>query len=174
MEYNRKEHIHRFAIWTAARAVQRAWTTTAIISKVIQSTSLNEFVGDYQNLSEQKEFDEMHQNWCNKMIHEFQLLNITASYGRVAKIIAVYLKTSIIIGANSDENKVQFIHPPIDRVLLHNLPANVTEFKPLRKLNWTQLDQKNYWEMEKIIRAKCGYFDWRLEILWRPELEKLN
>ena len=108
------------------------------------------------------------------MIHEFQLLNITATYGKVAKIIAIYLKTSIIIGADIDDGKIIFIHPPIDIIILKNLPGNVTEFKPLRKLNWTQLDQKNYWEMEKIIRAKFGFFDWRLEMLWRPELEKLN
>ena len=65
MEYNLQEHKHRFAIWTAARAVQRSWTTTSKISQVIQSTSLNDFVGN-TNISEQKEFDEMHRNWCNK------------------------------------------------------------------------------------------------------------
>jgi hypothetical protein len=172
MQYTLSEHRHRFAIWTAARSVQRSWTTTLNISQVIQSTQLHEFVNDYNNLSEQSEFDEMHRNWCDQMIKEFRLLNVTASYGRVAKVIAVYFKTSIIIGADSSDSKIKFIHPPIDRILLRNLPTNVNEFKSIRQLNWTQLDQQNYWLIVETIRGKLGMFDWRLEMLWRPELEK--
>lgn len=172
MEYTLSEHTHRFAVWTAARSVQRSWTTTSKISQVIQSTRLHEFVSHYANISEQTEFDEMHRNWCDKMIDEFRVLNVAASYGRVAKIIAIYFKTSIIIGADSGDKKIKFIHPPIDRILLRNLPTNVSEFKSIRRLNWTQLDKQNYWLMVETIRGRLGLFDRRLEMLWRPELEK--
>jgi hypothetical protein len=171
MEYNHNEHKHRFAVWTASRAVQRSWVTTLKISQVVQSVQLRDFVENYTNLAEQNEFDELHRNWCVKMIDHFSLANIAASYGRVSKIIAVYFKTSIIISANSDESKIRLIHPPIDRIILKNLPSNVPEFKAIKKLNWTQLDQKDYWLMVETIRNKLGFFDWRLETLWNPELQ---
>src|SRR5688572_27534548 len=97
MEYSLKEHKHRFAIWTAARAVQRSWTTTLKISQVIKSVNLLDFVSSYQTLINQEEFDALHSNWCEKMINEFQLRNVNATYGQAAKIIAIYLKTSIVI-----------------------------------------------------------------------------
>jgi hypothetical protein len=172
MEYTLSEHRHRFAVWTAARSVQRSWTTTLLISQAICSTSLYEFVNSYKAILKQNDFDKMHKKWCEQMINKFQSLGVMASYGRVAKIIAVYLKTSIIIRANEGDNILSIIHPPIDRILLRNLPVNVKEFKSIRVLNWTQLDSKSYWFIVDTIREKLGAFDWRLEILWRPELDK--
>jgi len=171
MEYTLSEHTHRFAIWTAARAVQRSWTTTKKISNVIQSSHLHEFVNNYANISDQKDFDDLQKNWCKKMIEEFRILNEVATYGRVAKIIAIYLKTSIILAAEEKDSKINFIHPPIDRILLRNLSTNVAELKPLGKLNWTQLEKDDYWVMVNTIRNYIGFFDWRLEKYWKPELE---
>ncbi len=171
MEYSLKEHKHRFAIWTAARAVQRSWTTTFNISHVITSVNLLDFVGTYQSLLNQEEFDALHSHWCEKMINEFEALNIKATYGRVAKIIAIYLKTSIVVCRETDDDQLRFIHPPIDRILLKNLPGN-RDFSAIQKLNWTQFDKESYWKVVNTIREQLGFFDWRLELLWRPELEK--
>jgi len=171
MGYSLREHKHRFAIWTAARAVQRSWTTTLNISKVITSVNLLDFVSTYQSLSNQKEFDALHSNWCEQMIKEFKVLNIKATYGRAAKIIAIYLKTSIVICEETDNDKLRLIHPPIDRILLKNLPNN-KELMSIKKLSWTQFDKESYWQVVNTIREQFGYFDWRLESLWKPELEK--
>ncbi|MBK6447178.1 MAG: hypothetical protein IPF81_18330 [Bacteroidetes bacterium] len=38
--YSFAEHVHRFAVWTAARAVQRNFTTTENIRKAIEQTEL--------------------------------------------------------------------------------------------------------------------------------------
>ena len=165
-----EEHTHRFAIWTAARAVQRSWTNTSTISQVIQSTELQKLVDTYKYLSEQRDFDHIHKNLCNTMINRFKLLNVDATYGRAAKIIAIYLKTSVIIGADILDNEIIFIHPPIDRILLKNLPKGIKEFEPIRELNWTQLKELDYWKMVDTIRGKLGFFDWRLEKFWRPEV----
>jgi|SRR5690348_5034534 len=171
MEYTLKEHRHRFAIWTAARAVQRSWTTTTRISMVINAVKLSDFADTYKSLQGQQDFDEKHMKLCDKMIEEFRHINVEASYGRVAKIVAVYLKTVIILGAEVDNEKIRLIHPPIDRIVLRNLPANIN-FDEIRKLNWTQLDKNAYWTMVKIIRERLGIFDWRLEMVWRPEIER--
>lgn len=171
MEYTLSEHKHRFSIWTAARAVQRSWTTTYNISKVIQLLDLQDFVNNFKDITHQQEFDNLHMKWCDRIINEFRVLNIIASYGRAAKIIAIYLKTSIIMGTLDDDKQVRFIHPPIDRILLKNLPNDIVEFNSIRKLNWTQLDKKVYWDLVHTIRTQLGMFDWRLEVYWRPEIE---
>lgn len=171
MEYTLKEHKHRFAVWTAARAVQRSWTTTLKISQVIHAVKLSEFVSTFKTLTGQQDFDDKHIALCDRMIDEFRLIDIEASYGRMAKIVAVYLKTSIIICAEADNDKIRLIHPPIDRILLKNLPANIN-FDDIKNLNWTQLDKNAYWNIVKIIRERLGVFDWRLEMAWRPEIEK--
>lgn len=172
VEYTLSEHKHRFAIWTAARAVQRSWTTTANISRVITAVQLQALVESYKNLKSQAEFDEIHKRLCEKMIDEFRLLGVESTYGRAAKILAVYLKTSIIMAADVDNEQMRFIHPPIDRILLRNLPVNI-DFGEVKKLNWTQLNKDKYWSMVQTLRELLGILDWRLEMVWRPELEKV-
>jgi hypothetical protein len=169
MNYDLKEHKHRYAIWTAARAVQRSFTTTSNISFVINNTSLRDFAQNVNKLDQTK-FDQLHMEWCQAIIKGFDNLNIPASYGRAAKIVAIYLKTSLIISSDLESNYHKFIHPPIDRILLTNLP-NEDPLKEIRTIRWTTLDQNDYWDMVKKLREYYNYFDWRLEILWKPELE---
>ena len=84
------------------------------------------------------------------------------------KIVAIYLKTSIVINAQPAAEYLKFIHPPIDRVILKNLPKN-EGLAALRKLNWTQLNEELYWDMVGKLRKQLNLFDWRLELLWHPE-----
>ena len=168
MQYDINEHKHRFSIWTASRAVQRSFATTLKITLVINNTNLREFVESELKLDSQEQFDSLHRQWCNLMIHEFDKLKIDASYGRAAKIVAVYLKTSVVIGAGPMNPGIQFIHPPIDRIILKNLPK-LESFQQIRKLNWTKLDEQSYWEIVNAIRKELKMFDWKLEVLWHPE-----
>lgn len=172
MDYTLNEHRHRFAIWTAARAVQRSWTTTANISIVITAVNLTDIAEGYKNCENQAAFDELHALTCERMIEEFRLLDVVATYGRVAKILAVYLKTTIIVTRERDEHQIRLIHPPVDRILLQKLSSE-PGLEELRKLNWTQLDKARYNAMVASIRSCLNMFDWRLEERWRPELEKV-
>ena len=79
MEYTLTEHKHRFAIWTAARAVQRSWTTTANISRVITAVQLQTLTEGYKSFTNQAEYDEMHESLCERMIEEFRLLGVVAT-----------------------------------------------------------------------------------------------
>jgi|JI7StandDraft_1071085.scaffolds.fasta_scaffold56137_2 hypothetical protein len=170
MEYSLEEHKHRFAIWTAARAVQRSWTTTANISKVINSVNLIDFAKSIQTKNDESSFDKLHIQVCEQMIEEFCKIYVKATYGRVAKIVAIYLKTYIVIGSTFDNNTIEHIHPPIDRILLRNLPKH-QHLDAISKLNWTQLDKAKYLEIVKKIRDTLGFFNWRLEKYWKPEIE---
>lgn len=171
MEYDINEHRHRFSIWTAARSVQRSFATTLNITLVINNTDIREFAESELKLSGQEQFDSLHRHWCNAIIGEFNKLKIDASYGRAAKIVAVYLKTSVIIGAGSMNPNIKFIHPPIDRIILKNLPK-MNSFKQIRKLNWTKFDEQSYWAIVAAIRQELKMFDWKLEVLWHPAQQR--
>jgi hypothetical protein len=171
MEYDIYEHKHRFSIWTAARAVQRSFTTTLNISLVINNTNLRDFAESKIKINSQEEFDSLQRFWSNLIIDEFNKLEIDASYGRAAKMVAVYLKTSIIIGAKPTDPTINFIHPPIDRIILKNL-STIKAFKEFRKLNWTKLDEQSYWQVVDTIRKELNMFNWKLELSWHPSQEK--
>ncbi len=65
MNYNFKEHKHRYSLWTAARAVQRSFTTTSKISSVIEATTMRQFSESGQSL-EQSIYDDQHKNGAER------------------------------------------------------------------------------------------------------------
>jgi len=85
--YSFNEHKHRYAIWTAARAVQRSFVTTEVISEAIRKSLLPGFVLLDQHHS-QHEFDELHRIICNQVLNNFSEGPITYRHGCSAKIIA--------------------------------------------------------------------------------------
>src|SRR5664279_758146 len=95
--YNFNQHRHNYAVWTAARAVQRNFTKTENIKVAVESSPLQSFAED--NLTYTAEgFEAFHRDCSHELINSFQKSwGIEASYGRVAKIISIYLKTSVIL-----------------------------------------------------------------------------
>src|SRR5260221_14533455 len=106
MSYTAEEHIHRYAVWTAARA-QRAFMTNENIKKAIDKIKLKEEVIRFKtSLSINSiEFNDWHTKKCNELKDILsEIKNQKVSFGRAAKIINVYLKTSIVISGCSDNN----------------------------------------------------------------------
>ena len=167
MNYDFKEHKHRYSVWTSARAVQRSFTTTSKISSAIDATSLRNFSETINHL-DQKTFDDQHKEWCNTIIAHFKKEDIICSYGRAAKIIAIYLKTSLIMTANGESDIHRLIHPPIDSILLISL-SNSNDLKDLKTKRWTNFNQEDYWNLVERIREYFKSFDWTLEAHWKPE-----
>jgi hypothetical protein len=168
-DYNFKEHKHRYAVWTAARAVQRSFTTTSRISSIINKTSLRIFVESNQIL-DQEAFDKQHKEWSQTIIEAFKSVDIDCSYGRAAKIIAIYLKTSIIIASPEGSLMRGIIHPPIDGILLTSL-SDIDKLHDCKFIRWTKLNEKDYWNLVERIRLQIKCFDWRIESHWTPELD---
>lgn len=171
MRYTIDTHRHNFAIWTSGKSIPKTFKKFGVISEAINSTSLLKFVGTWECVIDQIEFDHMHKQWCITLIQKFNEYNLECSYGIAAKIVAIYLKTSITINTNSSDALLSVIHPFIDNSILKNLPKNITEFNSIRKFSWLKLDEENYFFVIKLIREKLGFCDWRLEMLWRPELD---
>lgn len=164
MSYTFTDHLHNFAVWTAARAAQRNFTSTENISKAIDKSELKSLITNPDRQWTSTSFDAFHKETALKMINDFDEIGIEATYGRVAKIIAIYIKTAVVIRTDGKSQLARHAHPPIDSILLKNL---ATEFKkPYRKIAWTTLDQSKYWELIQDIRDFWNDDMWKIEEYW--------
>ena len=178
MPYDFNEHKHRYAVWTAARA-QRAYATTEIIENAINATDLQAFSKQTELIS-QEAFDAKHHQWCLSMIsylQAYQAKKMDCTYGRAAKIIAIYLKTAVILPNKGASPICDVIHPPVDRILLANIGKKI-DLKAHIKLGWTSFCEEHYHELMKIIRDHhdilgCS-FNWRLEENWKASGELIE
>lgn len=175
--YTIEEHRHRFAVWTAARAAQRGYLKTELIYEAIERFSLTEAL-DIIN-KEVKDFDEEHPNLVTgltveliKVIEEeyektaAEKFKKKTTYGRVAKIIAVYIKTVYIL-SEPDSALSRVAHPPIDRILLKNL-EKVFSKKGFSAINWTKLEEDEYKTLIAQLRGLIGDEPfWKLEVCWK-------
>ena len=161
MKYSIDKHIQVFATWTAARAVQRAFTTTIKIMAAIDKTELVRF--SKLNIRTPEDFEDFHRKCANKIM--LALKKEKCSYGRASKIIAVYLKTSVIIPLNGNGKLCTLIHCPIDRILLANI-AKKQKLNHLKIIVWTKLKEEEYWKLIEELRSIDLAPNWKLEKYW--------
>ena len=174
--YTFSQHRHNFAIWTASRAAMRGLKEgkTINVKKIIEISELQQFANDTLDYSSE-EYDEFHSRCAQELIESFSKLgcnvgtNNALSYGRAAKIIAIYLKTSIVFCSNGKCNKSKVIHPPIDETLLIQMSKDYESLRDLKEIKWTNLDEKGYFNVVSQIKKHFVRFDWTLEEFWRPE-----
>lgn len=172
MTYKFNQHIHNYAVWTSARAVQRGFATTLIIKKAIEKSDLRNFSEDSFKYKSD-DFDSFHRVCANQILNALKKTGLKkVRYGRAAKIIAIYLKTAIVICNKGKSSKSKIIHPPIDSILLNNISKKFSELKELKSIRWTQLNESKYWELVSKMRTFFGDFNWKLEEYWKPELER--
>lgn len=75
----------------------RGFTTTTNIKAAIEQSGLRQFAED-RFIYDFDSFERFHRNCSRQPIDTFEQLYLgSVSYGRVAKIISIYLKTSIIL-----------------------------------------------------------------------------
>ena len=175
-EYNFFKHRHNFAVWAAARATQRGFTTVGVLRKAIERSGLPKFVQDHaDSVIDAATFAARHSEICNSIMES--LTNSVAqkekvTYGRAAKLVAIYVKSMVVVGPYSQSALARVAHPPIDRIILQNLsqeeslPNDVRmEF---RRTNWTTLNQIKYVELIDLIKEHVPDLDpfWRLERHW--------
>jgi len=166
--YTFDQHRHNYATWTAARAVQRNFTTTSNIKEAIDKSGLKQFVEDELNVSAD-EFKSYHLRWARSLINTFEERDVrTCTYGRAAKIISIYLKTAVIISNQGSCSRSKFIHPPVDGILLKNL-SKLEGLKDLGTKRWTQFSDIEYWGLVDRLNNHFKRFDWTLEFYWSPE-----
>lgn len=170
MPYTFNEHLHNYAVWAAARAVARNFTNTANVKSAIEKTELRKLLDNNEKFTIAS-FDQFHRETAEKIIAHLKFvdkgLEKKATYGRAAKIIAIYIKTAIVVRDSGVSNLARIAHPPIDRILLTN--ANKEHKKlGLTTYNWTQLSKEEYFELIEKLRTIEFESFWELERHWVP------
>ncbi len=168
------EHRHRFAVWAAARAAQRGFTSVDVLREALESTSVQSVLERRDSLNtDSATFESWHRDWCRGICRYIAERGIDgATYGRAAKLVAIYLKTMVVIGPDHDSALAGVIHPPIDRLLLQNLAAAPGVDRRLRAkwrtVSWTALDERGYHELLTELRTVLTPDEpwWMLERFW--------
>ena len=174
MKYGPFEHRHKFAVWAAARATQRGFTSVEKLRDALQSTDIKAFVRDQANdeISE-PDFLKRHRIWCDAILERLRCAGVLdPRFGRAAKLVAVYLKTMIVVGPHMDSTLARVAHPPIDRILLKglakcpNVPSAARD--KFRTTNWTCLQGDEYYRLIRQIKDSVPDIIpfWRLERYW--------
>jgi hypothetical protein len=172
MTYTHFQHKHNFAVWCAARAVQRGFAKSPILKETIETSGVVDFVmHDAAMILSEQEFDQRHENWC-QTIMEFWKKNgvVGASYGRAAKLLAIYLKSMIVVH-DSRSGLANVVHPPIDRIILQNISKDKDIQHPHKQywkyINWTQIDGPSYKQLIADFReVLSGEPFWVIEKYW--------
>lgn len=176
MGYDHFEHRHRFAVWAGARASQRGLksATITILREALEHTDIRDFIKNPISLNiEGESFDRLHRKWCNEIVHFLKGKTIEgATFGRAAKFVAIYIKSMIIVGAESNSRLAAVAHPPIDKILLTKLAGDEeikSVHKPLwRSTFWTKLNEREYYDLLETLRATIKEGDpwWMIEEHW--------
>src|SRR5947209_14811009 len=123
MGYDIEEHRHRFAVWAAARAAQRGFTTVSNLRAAVENCGVREFLQTCHPESiDEETFEKHHRTWCRGIISWLASAGVrNPTYGRAAKLIGVYLKSMIVLGNGEGTALGRVAHPPIDSILLSNM-----------------------------------------------------
>lgn len=95
------------------------------------------------------------------------------SHGVAAKLINCYLKSRFICGPHFANERVQSLHPPIDRTLLKALRKNDVggrkkEWAAAEKKAWSKYKSEDYEHVIQLMRdALGGQPLWTIEQHWK-------
>jgi hypothetical protein len=175
MPYKIDEHRHRFSVWAAARATQRGFSDVDTLRKALEACGVREFLAtpNFGDIDATR-FDAIHRQWCTSVMHflkEVRIPNVT--FGRAAKLIAMYLKSEVVLGPGSRTALARIAHPPIDGILLSNLAAssdvNSEHKRKWAKTKWTKLNEQQYYELMEQLRGVLGHEHGHEEPFWKLE-----
>lgn len=175
-DYTPSVHAHRYAAWCAARASGRGLegSTNAVIRDALEASDLPADLDSPDAWpATSSAFDARHITWCEQVLTHMHARGVVdATFGRAAKVVAIYLKTRVVCGGQHDRPLGQLAHPPIDRVLLQALARDRRFSRAHRALwrqtRWTALDASAYGEIIHSLREENldeGGF-WRVERWW--------
>ena len=167
------EHRHRFSVWAAARATQRGFSKVAPLRKALEDCGVREFLdtANFEDIDATR-FDAIHRQWCMSVMASLERAHIcNVTFGRAAKLIAIYLKCVVVLGPRSGTAFAHIAHPPIDGILLRKLAAfyvNSEHRSKWAKTKWTKLNDQQYYELIKQLRQVLGPEEpfWMLEHFW--------
>jgi hypothetical protein len=174
MGYDIGEHRHRFAVWAAARAAQRGFTTVAHLRAALENCGVRVFLQAHNSESvDEATFDGHHRDWCRAILAWLANAGVrNPTYGRAAKLVGVYLKSVVVLAGKEESPLGRVAHPPIDSILLTYMArssAIVSDKKAgWARIRWTALDEGGYYVLIRELRSVLapGQPFWLLERYW--------
>lgn len=174
--YSLFTHRHNFAVWAAARASQRRFTNVSTLKAALEASELPLAVQDRSKWPvSADQFDFFHRLYCNRITDHLRSANVAnVFYGRAAKLVAVYLKSMVVVSDHVGLAFAAIIHPPVDRTLLQNLARDRRFTQQFRRhwrtVNWTSLSETEYFVLIEEFRRnelhKPAF--WMIERYWDP------
>lgn len=195
-KYDWNEHKHRYAVWAAATASStspkcRFSVLNAALGIELLGEKWHEKINGLASSRSQDEFDEKHKNLCGLVKKSFESVKDDSiksnvkrafTFGVAAKFVNIYLKTVF------DETQAQYIHPPLDRILLTSLVSpkcnHSDRFKQACKdvrdhlqkqengkrdgLSWSRFDYLAYRIWIDAIKECSSPEIWKVEEFWHP------
>jgi hypothetical protein len=177
-DYLIEEHTHRFAIWTAARAVSRSRLKNTEVKMIIDQISLRKQVEQLRQRDDLN--DDIYKQWIKvtgeeicRVVQKQDWVKFkldTFKFGLAAKIISIYLKTVEILPTNGTSLLSVIAYPPIDGILLRNLNAK-HDLK--LKVNWSTFEWEQYvCIIDEINRLYPLIPKWKIEVEWSVSNEE--
>ena len=179
MNYDIKEHKHRYAAWAASRAssVKGCRFKVRQGGMIIKHIGLNDLIDCPDNLPDASKFDNFHEELRKQAISKSKELGLNFTHGVAAKLINIYMKTIFICGGYSGHAETQSIHSPIDSLLLKALyQENIggleakAKWHEANKIRWSKFNSNQYEEVIKNIRVvqnQNGEPLWKIEKHWQ-------
>ena len=175
-DYSHFLHRHNFAAWVSARAAQRRWTNanTPRILKALGNSGLPGFLREPAKWPDKPvDFDVLHRGWCGRIVPDIEsYADAEATFGRAAKVVAVYLKSMVVVGRDCDSALARIAHPPIDRIVLQGIAKDGRLDRTIRSLcrtcKWTELTEDSYYHLIAELRKRNMHQPafWMLERYW--------
>jgi hypothetical protein len=116
-------------------------------------------------------FRTLHEGWCRSIVQSLEGSHTKATFGRAAKLVAVYLKSMVVL-VRPDTALARVCHPPFDSILLRNVARAPSVHSPHKhtwsKVRWTKLDEMSYYNLVSQLCAIIpdGEPFWKLEQFW--------
>lgn len=171
--YTFDEHVHRFAIWTTARAASKSRLKNSEMEKLIDSVKLREEVAELANFEALNDqffktwIKRMGESMCSKVpdmsISEFKKKQF--KFGIAAKIICIYIKTVEVLPKSGKSTLSKIAYPPIDSILLKKVNA---KYKTGLKTTWSTFNWHDYERaIERILPLFPSDARWKIEVEWK-------
>lgn len=176
--YDINKHKHNYAVWAASRAWGRGLPggKYALAKSLINVANL-ESVRCPDDIGPDVDLWLLHKM---RLIIDHAAMNhiVGINYGRVQKLVNIYLKTKLVCGGYECHPKVGLLHPPIDRRLLDGLrkalrnqndsdAAKAFKSAQIENPSWTCFDLNDYLSHIAAIKLYMGNKPlWMVEKHW--------
>ena len=140
------------------------------LRRALEECGVRQFLSSCDlNSMDEASFDTHHRSWCGKIMSCLKNLKVeNVTFGRAAKLVAIHVKSVVVLGGKHETALAGVAHPPIDRTLLRRVAEEVKGARlKWKSTSWTTLDQDDYSRLIRELRTIIPEEPfWMLEQYW--------